>query len=35
MVEADLEAVGITHGNGPTNDVATLRKEMRHLAPQG
>ncbi|MBD2425366.1 GDP-mannose 4,6-dehydratase [Phormidium sp. FACHB-1136] len=35
MVEADLEAVGITHGNGPTNDVATLRKEMLHLSPQG
>lgn len=35
MVEADLEAMGITHGNGPTNDVATLRKEMLNLSPQG
>jgi GDPmannose 4,6-dehydratase len=35
MVEADLEAVGITHGSGPTNDVATVRKDMLHLSPQG
>jgi GDPmannose 4,6-dehydratase len=35
MVEADLEAVGITHSNGHSNDVATVRKDMLHLAPQG
>jgi GDPmannose 4,6-dehydratase len=35
MVEADLEAVGITHGNGHSNDIATVRKDMLHLSPQG
>ncbi|MFH7245149.1 MAG: GDP-mannose 4,6-dehydratase [Spirulina sp.] len=35
MVEADLEAVGIAHGNGHSNDVATVRKDMLHLSPQG
>ncbi|MBD1916709.1 MULTISPECIES: GDP-mannose 4,6-dehydratase [Cyanophyceae] len=35
MVESDLEAIGIRHGNGTPSDMATIRKEMMHLAPQG
>ncbi len=35
MVESDLEAVGIRHGNGNGSDVATVRKDLLHLAPQG
>ncbi|HSM81213.1 MAG TPA: GDP-mannose 4,6-dehydratase [Nodosilinea sp.] len=35
MVESDLEAVGIRHSNGASGDVATIRKDMLHLAPQG
>jgi GDPmannose 4,6-dehydratase len=34
MVDSDLEAVGIHHGNGANSDFATLRREMPHLAPQ-
>ncbi len=35
MVESDLEAVGIRHGNGTHSDMATIRKEMLHLAGLG
>lgn len=35
MVESDLEAIGIRHGKGTNSDIATIRKEMLHLAPQG
>lgn len=35
MVEADLEAVGIRHSDATCGDIATLRREMLHLAPQG
>jgi GDPmannose 4,6-dehydratase len=35
MVDADLEAIGIQPSQGSSNDMATLRKEMLHLAPQG
>ena len=35
MVESDLEALGIPHRNGTSSDVATIRREMLHLAPQG
>ncbi|NJL48712.1 MAG: GDP-mannose 4,6-dehydratase [Leptolyngbyaceae cyanobacterium SM2_5_2] len=36
MVEADLEAVGIKHSASSNNgDVATIRKDLLHLSPQG
>ena len=36
MVEADLEAVGIGHNtNGSNGDMATIRKDLLHLSPQG
>ncbi|NJL45287.1 MAG: GDP-mannose 4,6-dehydratase [Leptolyngbyaceae cyanobacterium SM2_3_12] len=35
MVEADLNAVGIQHQNGANLDLATLRRDMLHMAPQG
>ena len=35
MVESDLEAVGIAHGNGQNGDVATVRKDLFNLIPQG
>ena len=36
MVEADLDAVGVPHNhNGHHRDVATIRRDMLHLAPQG
>lgn len=37
MVEADLAAIGIHHNNHGTNgsDVATIRREMLNLSPQG
>ena len=37
MIEADLAAIGIHHNNHGTNgsDVATIRREMLNLSPQG
>jgi GDPmannose 4,6-dehydratase len=35
MVESDLEAVGIAHGNGQNGDVATVRKDLFNHIPQG
>ncbi|MBD0269609.1 MAG: GDP-mannose 4,6-dehydratase [Cyanobacteria bacterium Co-bin8] len=35
MVEADLDAVGVRHNGAASLDIATLRREMLHLAPQG
>jgi GDPmannose 4,6-dehydratase len=35
MVESDLEAVGIRHGESNGSDVATIRKALLNLMPQG
>ncbi len=35
MVESDLAAVGIHHGNGNGGDIATIRKDLLNLIPQG
>ncbi len=35
MVESDLEAVGIRHGESNGSDVATVRKALMNLMPQG
>ncbi len=35
MVESDLEAVGIRHGESNGSDVATIRKALMNLMPQG